>query len=62
MLRPRTIGGIEHVADVDAILSAIEPFRLTNPEVLSMHSDEITVKYRGEVEKQLMKILDGLGF
>lgn len=62
VLRPKTIQGIEHVADVDAILSAITPFRITNRDVMRMQSEEMKVNIRGDSEKILIKILDRLGF
>ncbi|KAL9119974.1 MAG: hypothetical protein Q9187_003472 [Circinaria calcarea] len=60
--RPRTIQGIEQVADVDAILRAIMPWRVTNSDILQMQSEEVTVKCRNKGEQQLIKMLDRLGF
>ena len=59
---PRTIEGIEKVADVDALLQAILPFDVTNPDKLQLQSEEDTVRQKEESEKQLVKILDHLGF
>lgn len=39
VLRPRTILGIEHVADADAILGAIAPWRITNEDILNLQSE-----------------------
>lgn len=62
MLRPRTIQGIEHVADVDAILGAIGPWPLSNSNVLEMQSEEVKVRLSDDGEKQLIKMLDRFGF
>jgi hypothetical protein len=60
--RPRTIEGIEKVADVDTVLRTILPWRLSNPDVLRLQSEEVIVKCRRQNEKQLVKLLDYLGF
>ena len=60
--RPRTIKGIEKVADVDAVLRTIMPWRVTNSDILRMQSDEVTMRCRNESEQQLGRILDRLGF
>ncbi|KAL4946982.1 hypothetical protein BDW69DRAFT_190641 [Aspergillus filifer] len=60
--RPRTITGIDMVADVDAIPRMILPWRLTNEDILGMQSEEVIVKYRSQCEKQLGKMLERLGF
>ena len=44
VLRPQTIRGMEHVADADAILRAIVPRRITNPDVVRMQSEEVKVE------------------
>ena len=62
VLRPSTIRGIEHVADVVAVLTAITPWRITNPDIMKMQSEEVKVIYREDSEKQLIKILARLGF
>ncbi|KAL4797171.1 hypothetical protein BDV19DRAFT_387703 [Aspergillus venezuelensis] len=59
--RPRTITGIDKVADVDAILRMILPWRLDNEDILRMQS-EVIVKYRAQCEKQLGEMLERLGF
>jgi hypothetical protein len=60
--RPRTIKGIEKVADVDAVLRSILPWRVTNSDVLGMQSEAVILKCRDENEAQLIKLLDHLGF
>jgi hypothetical protein len=60
--RPRTIKGIEKVADVDAVLRSILPWRVTNSDVLRMQSEAVILKCRDENEAQLIKLLDHLGF
>ena len=62
VLRPRTVRGIEHVTDVDTILRAIMPWRVTNPDIMRMQDKEVKVEYRDDSEKRLMKILDRMGF
>ena len=62
VLRPRTIQGIEHVADADAILGAIGPWPLANVKILEMQFDEIKVRLRDDGEKKLIKILNRFGF
>jgi hypothetical protein len=60
--RPRTIKGIEKVADVDAVLRSILPFRVTNSDVLRLQSEAVILRCRDENEAQLVKLLDHLGF
>lgn len=60
--RPRTIKGIEKVADVDTVLRSILPWRVTNSDVLRMQSEAVILKCRDENEAQLIKLLDHLGF
>lgn len=60
--RPRTIESIEKVADVDAVLRSILPWRVTNSDVLRMQSESVILKCRDENEAQLTKLLDHLGF
>ncbi|KAE9372473.1 hypothetical protein N431DRAFT_439578 [Stipitochalara longipes BDJ] len=59
--RPRTMEGMEKVAEVDALLQAVLPFHVTNTEKLNLQSEEDTVKHRYDGEKYLEKILDHLG-
>ncbi|TVY83181.1 3-oxoacyl-[acyl-carrier-protein] reductase FabG [Lachnellula suecica] len=40
VLRPRTMPGIDKVADVDAVLGGILPWRLTNSDILRMQSEK----------------------
>ena len=60
--RPRTIEGINRVADVDAVLRTILPWRNTDSDILRLQSEEVVMKCRNESEKQLVKILSRLGF
>jgi hypothetical protein len=60
--RPRTMKGIEKVADVDTILRTIIPWRLSNPDIVRRQSEEVLIKHRRENEEQLLKLLDYLGF
>ncbi|KAF2021815.1 hypothetical protein BU24DRAFT_417453 [Aaosphaeria arxii CBS 175.79] len=60
--RPRTMEGIEKVADVDAVLRSILPWRVTNSDILRLQSEEVILKCRNENEGQLIKLLDRLGF
>ncbi|KAH7397398.1 kinase-like domain-containing protein [Pyrenochaeta sp. MPI-SDFR-AT-0127] len=60
--RPRTIKGIDKVADVDAVLRSILPWRVTNSDVLRLQSEDVILKCRDENEAQLVKLLDHLGF
>ncbi|KAL4938047.1 hypothetical protein BDV06DRAFT_226389 [Aspergillus oleicola] len=60
--RPRTITGIDKVADVDAILRMIVPWRLSNEDISGMQSKSAIVKYWGQCEEQLEKMLERLGF
>lgn len=60
--RPRTMKGIEKVANVDTILRTIIPWRLSNPDIVRRQSEEVLIKHRRENEKQLLKLLDYLGF
>lgn len=60
--RPRTIKGIEKVADVDDVLRSILPWRVTNSDVLRLQFEATILKCRDENEPQLVKLLDHLGF
>jgi hypothetical protein len=60
--RPRTIRGIDKVADVDTVLQAILPWRVTNEDVLKLQAEEIILKCRDENEEHLDKLLGRLGF
>lgn len=48
--RPRTIKGIVNVADVDAVLRSILPWRVTNSDVVRLQSEAVILKCRGENE------------
>lgn len=60
--RPATIEGIDKVADVDTILSAILPWRVSNSDILGMQSEEVIIKCKQENEAQLVQLLERLGF
>jgi hypothetical protein len=60
--RPRTIAGIESVADVDGLLRGILPWRLSNPDVLQLQSEDAKAKHTKECEERLVEMLDRLGF
>ncbi|KAK2730720.1 hypothetical protein FQN57_004186 [Myotisia sp. PD_48] len=60
--RPRTIIGIEKIADVDMVLRAISPFRLTNSDVLKLQSEEVIMSYREKSEEKIVKLLEHLGY
>jgi hypothetical protein len=60
--RPKTIQGIEKVADVDAILQGIIPWRVTNADMMRMQSSEVIMRCRNEGEQQLSQMLERLGY
>lgn len=60
--RPREIDGIDKVADVEALISAILPFRVANPDKVRLQSEEVTLKSRNNGEQVLIKMLDHVGF
>jgi hypothetical protein len=60
--RPRTTEGIDKIADVDAVLSSILPWRVTNSDILRLQTEPVILKCRDENEAQLVKLLDHLGF
>jgi len=60
--RPRTMQGIEKIADVDALLRSILPWRVTNSDVLRLQSEAVILKCRDENETQLVNLLDHLGY
>jgi hypothetical protein len=60
--RPRIMKGIEKVADVDAVLGSLLPWRVTNSDVLLMQSEQVIMKCRDENEVQLIKLMEHLGF
>ncbi|XXG94149.1 hypothetical protein Hte_000401 [Hypoxylon texense] len=59
--RPRTIEGIDKVADVDTVLRTILPWRLSNSDVLRMQSEKVIMKCREENEVQLVQLLEHMG-
>lgn len=60
--RPMTIPGIDVVADVDALLSCMLPWRVTNSDILRRQSDHAIQNCRNENEKVLIEILEHVGF
>ncbi|KAF2278697.1 uncharacterized protein EI97DRAFT_465117 [Westerdykella ornata] len=60
--RLRTMKGIDKVADVDAVLRSILPWRVTNSDILRLQSEEVILKCRDENEARLVKLLDHLGY
>jgi hypothetical protein len=60
--RPMTIAGIDMVADLDALLSSILPWRVTNSDILRRQTDQVIQNCRNENEKVLIEILEHLGF
>ena len=62
VLRPRTIAGIEHVADIDAMLRAIFPVGFIDLCLQILSTEEMKVEYRAGEEERLMKVLERLGF
>lgn len=60
--RPSTMKGIDMVANVDALLRSILPWRVTNMDVLRLQSEDVISRCRDENETQLIKLLDHLGF
>lgn len=60
--RPGTIKGIDKVADVDTILCAILPWRVTNADILARQTEEVIIECRNENEDHLDKLLSRLGF
>ncbi|KAK4641834.1 hypothetical protein QC761_0078250 [Podospora bellae-mahoneyi] len=60
--RLRTIEGTDKVADVDAILCAILPWRVTNAEILARPTEEVIIECRNDDEEHLYKLLARLGF
>ncbi|EJT79678.1 hypothetical protein GGTG_04762 [Gaeumannomyces tritici R3-111a-1] len=60
--RPSTMAGIENISDLDAMLNAILPWQLDNPDFLAMQSED-TVKEMGVFfGKELLKRLEHMGF
>lgn len=57
------MAGIDKVADVDELLGALVPWRLTNDDFLRMNPDEnqrMALKRMGE--RKIIALLDHLGF
>ncbi|KAJ4251519.1 hypothetical protein NW762_011506 [Fusarium torreyae] len=60
--RPRTIKGMDKIAEVHAVLQAVLPWRLSNADVLKLQSEEAILNFREDSEKDLIALLDRLGF
>lgn len=60
--RPRTIPGIDRVANVDTVLRSILLWRLSNSDILRLQSEKVILKCRQENEGQLVQLLGHLGF
>ena len=60
--RPSTMKGIEKVADVDAVLRSVLPWRVSNSDILRLQSVQVILKCRDENEGQLIKLLNHLDF
>ncbi len=60
--RPRTMEGVEKVADADALLQAVLPWHVTYGDKSKRQSEQDTMKHRNEGEQRLVKMLDHLGF
>ncbi|KAK4673813.1 hypothetical protein QC763_0017870 [Podospora pseudopauciseta] len=60
--RPRTMEGIDRVADVDTILCAILPWRVNNADILARQTEEVIIECRNNNEEHLDKLLTRLGF
>lgn len=55
--RSRNIKGIDKVADVDMVLQAILPWRVSNADILRLQTEEAILRCRDENEKHLDKLL-----
>ncbi|KAJ5322840.1 hypothetical protein N7452_011129 [Penicillium brevicompactum] len=60
--RPMTIPGIDVVADIDALLSCILPWRVTNSDILRRQTNQAIQNCRNENEKILVEILEHIRF
>lgn len=61
--RPSTIEGIDKIANVDELLTALWPWRLTNEDFLRMNTDENQrLAVRSSSEKQVVALLEHMGF
>ncbi|KAG7283950.1 hypothetical protein NEMBOFW57_010308 [Staphylotrichum longicolle] len=60
--RPRNIKGIDKVANVDTVLQAILPWRVSNADILGLQTEEAILRCRDENEQHLDKLLSRLGF
>ncbi len=62
MKKPATIVGIDKVADVDAVLRTILPWRLSTADALQMQLDETIMKYKEGNERQIVQLLERLRY
>ena len=60
--RPQNIQGIDKVADVDTVLQAILPWRVSNADILRLQTEEVIIQCRNDNEEHLDKLLSRLGF
>ncbi|KAK3315153.1 hypothetical protein B0H66DRAFT_583822 [Apodospora peruviana] len=61
--RPSTIQGIDKLANVDALLGTLTPWRLINKDFLRMNPDEgHRMELRRMGEEQLIAVLERIGF
>ncbi|KAI1126653.1 kinase-like domain-containing protein [Nemania abortiva] len=61
--RPSEIEGIEQIADVDAVLNCLSPWRLTNGDFLRMNpGEDQRAALRRMAERELTVLLDHVGF
>ena len=62
VLRPSTMAGFRGVADVDAMIQNVVPWRLCNPQSLARQSDEQIRNIKAECEHKLEKMLSRFGY
>ncbi|KAJ5712897.1 uncharacterized protein N7483_010078 [Penicillium malachiteum] len=60
--RPMNIPGIDKVADADALLNSILPWRVTNSDILKRQAVEVIRNCRNDNETVLIQILEHNGF
>ncbi|KAF2963489.1 hypothetical protein GQX73_g10081 [Xylaria multiplex] len=61
--RPSSIRGIGKIADVDEVVGSLSPWTLTNEDYLRMNmGEDHRVELRRRSERQLVGLLDHLGF
>lgn len=60
--RPATIPGINQMAHVDMVLGEILPWRLSNEDIVKRQDEEVKWRHREQKEKELVGLLDRLGY